>query len=222
MSRQSCGMKFLIELDKNNMTHFTEGENEKHNRLCRCGTKNETHAHAVIRKSGIIPAWKNIGAEINLVGSLKIGTLGKHPDIDFHTYTPELDIRQSFAVMAQIAQNPQARRIEFVNLADTEECCFEWHIWFDDNNGTLWQIDIIQIKRGTKYDGYFEKQAEEIKAAMSEEMRQTIIRLKFETPDNFKIASIEYYKAVIQDGITNFDDFMKWRKSHNFEGIITW
>lgn len=182
--------------------------------------KNEPHAHAVIRKSGIIPAWKNIGAEINLVGSLKIGTLGKHPDIDFHTYTPELDIRQSFAVMAQIAQNPQARRIEFVNLADTEECCFEWHIWFDDNNGTLWQIDIIQIKRGTKYDGYFEKQAEEIKAAMSEEMRQTIIRLKFETPDNFKIAGIEYYKAVIQDGITNFDDFMKWRKSHNFEGII--
>lgn len=184
--------------------------------------KNEPHAHAVIRKSGIIPAWKNIGAEINLVGSLKIGTLGKHPDIDFHSYTPELDIRQSFAVMAQIAQNPQARRIEFVNLADTEECCFEWHIWFDDNNGTLWQIDIIQIKRGTKYDGYFEKQAEEIKAAMSEEMRQTIIRLKFETPDNFKIAGIEYYKAVIQDGITNFDDFMKWRKSHNFEGIIKW
>lgn len=184
--------------------------------------KNETNAHAVIRKSGIIPAWKNIGAEINLVGSLKIGTLGKHPDIDFHTYTPELDIRQSFAVMAQIAQNLQARRIEFVNLADTEECCFEWHIWFDDNNGTLWQIDIIQIKRGTKYDGYFEKQAEEIKAAMSEEMRQTIIRLKFETPDNFKIAGIEYYKAVIQDGITNFDDFLKWRKSHNFEGIITW
>ena len=184
--------------------------------------KNETHAHAVIRKSGIIPAWKNIGAEINLVGSLKIGTLGKHPDIDFHTYTPELDIRQSFAVMAQIAQNPQARHIEFVNLADTEECCVEWHIWFDDNNGTLWQIDIIQIKRGTKYDGYFEKQAEEIKAAMSEEMRQTIIRLKFETPDNFKIAGIEYYKAVIQDGITNFDDFMKWRKSHNFEGIIKW
>ena len=184
--------------------------------------KNEIHALAVIRKSGIIPAWKNIGAEINLVGSLKIGTLGKHPDIDFHTYTPELDIRQSFAVIAQIAQNPQARRIEFVNLADTEECCFEWHIWFDDNNGTLWQIDIIQIKRGTKYDGYFEKQAEEIKAAMSEEMRQTIIRLKFETPDNFKIAGIEYYKAVIQDGITSFDDFLKWRKSHNFEGIIKW
>ena len=58
--------------------------------------KNEPHAHAVIRKSGIIPAWKNIGAEINLVGSLKIGTLGKHPDIDFHTYTPELDIRQQY------------------------------------------------------------------------------------------------------------------------------
>ena len=184
--------------------------------------KNETQAHAVIRKSGVVQAWESIGAKINLVGSLKIGTLGKHPDIDFHTYTPELDIRQSFAVMAQIAQNPQARHIEFVNLADTEECCFEWHIGFDDNNGTLWQIDIIQIKRGTKYDVYYEKQAEEIKAAMSEEMRQTIIRLKFETPDNFKIAGIEYYKAVIQDGITNFDDFLKWRKSHNFEGIIKW
>lgn len=36
---------------------------------------------------------------------------------------------------------------------------------------------------------------------MTEEQRKTILRLKFETPDELKISGIEYYKAVIQDGV---------------------
>ena len=115
-------------------------------------------------------------------------------DIDFHIYTPALDIAQSFAVMAQIALNHAVKKIEFVNLALTEECCFEWHICYEDNNGQLWQIDIIQIKSGSRYDGYFERVAETIKSKMSEDMKKTILQLKFETPDTLKIAGIEYYK----------------------------
>lgn len=94
--------------------------------------------------------------------------------------------------------------------------------WVEDRNGSLWQIDIIQILSGSKYDGRFEAVADKIKNAMTEEMRQTVLKLKFETPDNLKIGGIEYYKAVIQDGITDFDTFLKWRSKQNFNGIIEW
>ena len=184
--------------------------------------KNTLMAQKIIDESRIVSLWQAVGAQVNLVGSLRIGVLSKHLDIDFHIYTPALDIAQSFAVMAQIALNHAVKKIEFVNLALTEECCFEWHICYEDNNGQLWQIDIIQIKSGSRYDGYFERVAETIKSKMSEDMKKTILQLKFETPDTLKIAGIEYYKAVIQDGITNFDDFLKWRSEHPFEGIIEW
>lgn len=183
---------------------------------------NTSMAQKIISDSRIIPLWQSVGARINLVGSLRIGVLAKHLDIDFHVYTPELDVSQSFIVISQIAQNPAVKKIEFINLAQTDECCFEWHIWYEDDDRNLWQIDIIQIKSCSFYDGYFERVADTIKDAMTADMKQTILKLKFETPDNLKIAGIEYYKAVIQDGITNFDDFLKWRSEHHFEGIIEW
>lgn len=179
-------------------------------------------AFEIIEKTDIIRIWKHAGAKINLIGSLKIGVLAKHRDIDFHIYTPVLDVKQSFAIMAEICAHPQIKKCEFSNLADTEEACFEWHIWFEDDAGEIWQIDMIQIKSGSQYEGYFEKMAKDIISEMTENQRQAIIRLKYETPDDMKIFGIEYYKAVIQNGIYTFAEFLEWRKTQNFSGIISW
>lgn len=184
--------------------------------------RQKKQAFEIIEKLKITDIWQQAGARINLVGSLKIGVLAKHRDIDFHIYTNMLDIEQSFAAMARICTNPAVKKCEFTNLAQTEEACFEWHIWVEDRDKNLWQIDMIQILSGSQYDGYFESVAADIAAAMTEENRKTILKLKFETPDNLKIGGIEYYKAVIQDGITTFDDFIKWRAKQNFNGIIEW
>ena len=183
---------------------------------------NTSMAQKIISDSRIIPLWQSVGARVNLVGSFRIGVLAKHLDIDFHVYTPELDVSQSFIVISQIAQNPAVKKIEFINLAQTDECCFEWHIWYEDDDRNLWQIDIIQIKSGSFYDGYFERVADTIKDAMTADIKQTILKLKFDTPDYLKISGMEYYKAVIQDGITNFEDFLAWRVKHPFNGIIEW
>ncbi|MCD7962939.1 MAG: hypothetical protein LUF90_05175 [Rikenellaceae bacterium] len=110
----------------------------------------------------------------------------------------------------------------FINLQHTEEKCVEWHLWYNDNSEKLWQIDIIQILKDSKYDGYFEKVADDILATSTPEQRELIIKMKHETPDEIKIPGMEYYIAVIKHGIKNYSDFTDWRNEHKFDGIIEW
>ena len=182
---------------------------------------NQEKAQLVIEKSGVREAWKSIGATVNPVGSMAMGLLMKHRDIDFHIYTEKLDIAESFEAIKKICSNPAVTRLEYRNLADTEEACLEFHVWFllDDEE---WQIDMIQILKGSQFDGYFERVAERIKAVLTQETRCTILELKYLTPDNEHIMGIEYYQAVIADGIRTYPEFLQWRKTHPATGIITW
>ena len=178
-------------------------------------------AMLIIEKSGVRQTWEAIGATVNQVGSMAMGLLMKHRDIDFHIYTDKLDITESFEVMKKICANPAVTRMEYRNLADTEEACLEFHIWFmlDDEE---WQIDMIQILKGSPFDGYFEHVAQRIKAVLTPETRRTILELKYQTPDNEHIMGIEYYQAVIADGVHSYPEFMEWRKTHPANGIISW
>ena len=176
----------------------------------------------IIQSLYIVKVCENIGATVNQVGSVKLGLLAKHRDIDFHIYTDELNTKESFDVIAALCAHPRVKKCEFNNLADTEENCFEWHIWYKDEQNDLWQIDMIQIKRGTQYDGYFENVATQILNQMTPVQKETILKLKYETPDNTKIIGIEYYKAVIQDNVQTYEELLNWRKKHSFAGIIEW
>ena len=108
--------------------------------LLELAKRNQERAWEVIRQTDIINIWKSVGAEINLVGSLNMGLLMKHKDIDFHIYTSPFRISDSFQAMARLAENPLIKRIEYGNSLDTEEQCVEWHAWFQDPDNELWQI----------------------------------------------------------------------------------
>ena len=184
--------------------------------------QNQQEAGKVVENSGIIPAWKSIGAEVNMVGSLRTGLLMKHRDIDFHIYSSPLSLSDSFQAMARLAENPFIRKIECANLLHTVEECVEWHAWYQEPAGELWQIDMIHIRKGSRYDGYFEKVADRIEALLTDETKQAILQLKYETPETEKIIGVEYYQAVIQDGIRNYADFSEWRKRHPVTGVVEW
>lgn len=185
-------------------------------------TLNQQKAWSIIKDSRIIQIWESVGAKVNLVGSLKTGLLMKHRDIDFHIYSSPMNLSDSFRAMAMLAENPSVRKIAYTNLLDTEEACIEWHAWYQDREGELWQIDMIHIREGSRYDGYFEKVAERISAVLTDEMKRTILHLKYETPDDEKIMGIEYYQAVIKDGIKSYSEFEQWRRLHPVTGVIEW
>ena len=184
--------------------------------------RNQQKAWEIIEDTRIVRIWEGIGAKVNLVGSLRTGLLMKHRDIDFHIYTSPLDLSASFRVMAELAENMSIKKIEYTNLLHTAEACIEWHAWYQDMEGELWQMDMIHIQEGSRYDGYFERVAERISAVLTDEMRLAILKLKYETPDTEKIMGVEYYQAVIQDDVRSYPEFEEWRRLHPAVGVVEW
>lgn len=184
--------------------------------------RNQQKAWEIIEDTRIVRIWEGIGAKVNLVGSLRTRLLMKHRDIDFHIYTSPLDLSASFRAMAELAENTSIKRIEYTNLLHTAEACIEWHAWYQDMEGELWQMDMIHIQEGSRYDGYFERVAERISAVLTDEMRLAILKLKHETPDTEKIMGVEYYQAVIQDGVRSYPEFEEWRRLHPAVGVVEW
>lgn len=184
--------------------------------------RNQQKAWEIIEDTRIVRIWEGIGAKVNLVGSLRTGILMKHRDIDFHIYTSPLDLSASFRAMAELAENTSVKKIEYTNLLHTAEACIEWHAWYQDMEGELWQMDMIHIQEGSRYDGYFERVAERISAVLTDEMRLAILKLKYETPDTEKIMGVEYYQAVIQDGVRSYPEFEEWRRLHPAVGVVEW
>lgn len=184
--------------------------------------RNQQRAWEIVEDTRIIPIWESIGAEINLVGSLCTGLLMKHRDIDFHIYSSTLVVSDSFRAMSKLAENPSIRKIEYTNLMHTDEACIEWHAWYEDSEHELWQIDMIHLLKGSRYDGYFEKVAERLLEVLTDETRRAILQLKFETPDTVKIMGVEYYQAVVRDGVRSYNEFEEWRKMHPVTGVVEW
>ncbi|WP_295935674.1 phosphoglycerate mutase family protein [uncultured Alistipes sp.] len=192
------------------------------NNLNEIAAANQQRAREVIRDSDLENIWRSVGAEPNLVGSLRTNLLMTHRDIDFHIYSSPLTIAGSFAAMARLAENKRVRQITYNNLLDTSEVCLEWHAWYADTDDQLWQIDMIHMPKGSPYDGYFERVADRIAAILTDETRQAILQLKFDTPPTEKIMGIEYYKAVIGDGVRTYAEFETWRKAHPVTGVLEW
>ena len=191
-------------------------------RLIEIAQINQHRAHEIIQELNLIPLWASINVEAHLVGSLRMGLLMKHLDIDLHLYSDPVSLADDFRIIARLAQNHRIKQIEYANLLDTEEACLEWHLHYEDPLNQMWQIDMIHILKGSRYDSYFEQMADRIVAALTDETRHTILQLKYEAPESEKIMGIEYYQAVLRDGVKNYAEFETWRRQHPVTGIVTW
>lgn len=179
-------------------------------------------AKSILAELKIIEIWAKHGAKANLVGSLATGLLMKRRDIDLHIYSDNFSIAESFAAISEIAEQQGITEVIYKNLLDTEEKCLEWHAYFKDKHGNIWNIDMIHILKDTKYAGYFEDVAAQISAALTEETRLAILTIKNDAPQDAGIMGIEIYKAVLQNGVRTYAEFENWRKANPPQGIIMW
>ena len=183
---------------------------------------NQQKARRIIDETGIVDIWKSVGADAQLVGSLRTGLLVDNLDIDFHIYSDSFVLADSFAAIAKLAENPRIKRVEYANLLNTEEECLEWHAWYNDEEDNLWQIDMIHILKESPYAGYFEKVADRIAAVLTPETKAAILEIKSRRTPEVEIMGIEIYQAVIRDGVRTFEEFRQWQEEHPNPGIVDW
>ncbi|MDE6283721.1 MAG: phosphoglycerate mutase family protein [Muribaculaceae bacterium] len=182
----------------------------------------EEKAYTVMSASGIPQVWRDAGCRVNLIGSLRMGLIVNHLDIDLHVYSSGITEQSSFAIAAKIAALPGVTELTCINGLHTEERCIAWHIKYLADEGELWKFDVIHIESGSKYDGYFERMADRIVEVMTAGKRDTILRLKYQTSDSEVIHGVEYYEAVIADGVTTLEQLRLWVNEHRDKEPYYW
>lgn len=184
--------------------------------------QNQHRANEVIRELDLLNFWECHGCRANLIGSMAMNLLVKHLDIDIHVYSSDITEESSFAIVAELAKNPRIKEIRCINGLYTDERCIAWHAIYEDEVGDKWQIDMIHIEKGTQYDGYFERMAERINEKLTAAQRDSILRLKYETPEDEEIHGVEYYQAVMEDGVRTLEEMREWVKTHRNPDGIYW
>lgn len=181
----------------------------------------QKRARSVLAESGIADIWKESGCRVNIIGSLRMGLLASHRDIDLHVYSKGITVESSFAIASRIAKNPCIAEVKCINGLHTDEHCIAWHFYYK-YEGELWQFDVIHIEEGSQYDGYFENMADRIVEVMTGTERDTILRLKFETTAGTDYHGVEYYEAVIADGVRSMNEFECWIEQHRKKPMYYW
>lgn len=176
----------------------------------------------VLKESGIVEVWERAGCRVNIVGSLRMDLMASHRDIDLHVYSRGITTEGSFRIMSEVAANTRVTEIKCINGLNTDEHCIAWHVFYRAANDEIWQFDIIHIEEGTQFDGYFERMADRIKEVITAEQRDLILKLKFETPADCDYHGVEYYEAVIADGVRTMEEFKDWVTAHRLKPPYYW
>ena len=178
-------------------------------------------AEQFLRQSGLLEAWESVGAKVRCVGSFRTGLMMKDRDIDLHVYTESLDPERTREALKPFSNSPGAQ-LSYVNNAGTAENCLEWHLKMPDDSGELWTIDMIQLPAGSEWDGFFEDTAEAVIDALTPESRRNILELKAAEPDGMNVCGIEFCKAVLDDHVKTWEEFLKWRQGNPAETLLRW
>lgn len=190
--------------------------------LLQLSDRNLQCANGIIAELQIPETWQKFGSKANLVGSVRMGLMMKHLDIDFHIYSERFSVADSFAAITAFAGNSRITEISYKNLIDTDEKCLEWHLWYHDTDSSVWQLDMIHILNDSPYAGYFERMADRISAVLTPEQKIAILSIKNAVPDSEHVMGVESYQAVIRDGVRTYAEFTEWHKTHQPNGIVKW
>lgn len=198
-------------------------ENSNLKNIIEISDRNIKKAYQIIDELQIEKIWKKHSGKANLIGSVKTNLLMDHLDIDFHVYTEEFSIKDSFDAIGEISQSTKIQKVNYINMIDSDDQCLEWHLEYLDDENNIWQIDIIHIMNNSKYVGKFERVADKIIKKLTDEKRKNILKIKYQASmRKEKIIGIKVYRAVIDDNIDNYEDFLLWEKENQSSIIDEW
>lgn len=194
----------------------------KNSKVLELSRQTRQSALKILDDLNIMNCCRSVDGTVNIVGSLKTDLMMHHRDIDLHVYTNNPMVEKGFSFMKKIAGNKAVKDIQYKNLLDTQEECIEWHIWYKDGDKSIWKLDIIQIRKGSFYDGFVEKVTDNILKRLTPETKEAILKIKYELGEESDVQGIQIYYAVLGHGIKNYPDFLQWSKQNPIHNVLEW
>ena len=192
--------------------------------IIQISTQFHDKAKKILKESKFIETLEGNGLRVNLIGSLRMGLMVNHRDIDLHIYSKNITIESSFQVISKLAANPNVIETLCINGLNTDEHCVEWHLKYKEDENKIWQFDIIHIEEGSQYDGYFERMADRICEIITPLQRDRILQMKFLSSfeNDIQIHGAEIYEAVIDKGIEDFEELKDWVQEKRMKDPYFW
>lgn len=185
--------------------------------------KNYATARMIIKDLQIREIWNEFNYKAHLVGSVKTKLIMLNRDVDFHVYSDFFEFERSFRAIAKISGNSRIKRFSCYNFLNDYDKSLDWHLHYLDGDEKDWRIDIIQLLNDSPYAGKAEKAADDINTIMSDNIRETILKIKYDAvTEKIDFSGIEVYKAVIEGRVTSLDEFRIWKENRHKEQRDLW
>jgi hypothetical protein len=183
---------------------------------------NRLHAaQEILAQLQLMERWRAFGNPV-LVGAVAYD-LVVAPDIDLEIFCDELKIEDGFEVLRACALHPRVKKARFSNKLDEPDMGLYWQLRYHPKDEQEWKIDMWSIRHD--HPGPTSTAlVEPLKKALTNETRQIILELKEQIllDPLLQCASIHVYRAVLDDGIHNFEQFKMWLEYNQTNGLTTW
>jgi hypothetical protein len=166
--------------------------------------------------------WSTIGTVVP-VGAVAHGLVVSR-DIDYEVFTAgPPTVRGGFHVLAELAEVPAVTGVRFTNALDTADHGLYWQVRCRDDDGDVWKIDIwtLPVDHPGPCAAWM---VEPMRRVLTNDLRVAILRLKEArtTGQIPNIASIDLYRAVLDDGVRTEADLRAWAGDHYAPTLTHW
>lgn len=176
-------------------------------------------AQLILGELDLVQRWSQYG-QTAVIGAVAYG-LVVAPDIDMEIFCRELNIEDGFEILRLCALHPNVTRIRFWNALGPPHFGLYWQVRYSYDD-LEWKIDMWSME--DTYDGPCgTRMVDAMKKALTPEKRQSILKLKEEAllDEGVKIPSIQIYRAVIEDGVSEYQALKTWEKDNQLSGVVT-
>jgi len=174
-------------------------------------------ADEILKDSDVVEIFSSYG-EVRLVGSYALDVMSR-PDLDIYVLTDEHNYEKLMSILGSVFSKNYFQQVCFANWLDTprESGIIGYYLEPKVNIGkNRWKLDIWFMVRD-QYKSYTEKFLELLTKDNPDEKRLTILELKNHYKDGEKykgnINGKLIYKAVLEHGVKNYQEFEKYLKT---------
>ncbi len=177
-------------------------------------------AMSILDELRLLERWGRIGNPC-IVGAMAYG-LQVAPDIDMEIFCDRPTVQAGFALISACVQDPRIRRARYANELDGPDQGIYFQLRYRHESGEDWKLDMWLV--ANDHPGPLSRDlVEPMRRALTDETREAILSIKEQgLARKAKVPSIDIYRAVLDDHVRTYKEFVAWQQGAKPAGLTFW